>query len=124
MDDFLVLSYDKNRLYQVWSVIEDELRKLKLRINPKSAIYNCNSRGGVTFLGYRYRMEQIKDFSRVTLRVECAPKTVKRVRKRLKNLYNHDLEKYNRSYESYRGYFAGALSKREIEKMVMKLDEK
>ena len=80
--------------------------------------------GGGTFLGYRYRMEQIKDFSRVTLRVECAPKTVKRVRKRLKNLYNHDLKKYNSSYESYRGYFAGALSKREIEKMVMKLDEK
>lgn len=80
--------------------------------------------GGGAFLGYRYRIERIKDFSRVTLRVECAPETVKRVRKRLKNLYNHDLGKYNRSYESYRGYFAGALPKRKIEEMVMKLGEK
>lgn len=124
MDDFLILSHDKNRLYQVWSVIEDELRKLKLRINPKSAIYNCNSRGGVTFLGYRYYIRRAKGFRKASLRIECVSKTVKRVRKRLKNLYNHDLGKYNRSYESYRGYFAGALSKREIEKMVMKLDEK
>jgi hypothetical protein len=55
---------------------------------------------------------------KAALRIECIPKTVRRVRKRLKNLYEHDLEKYYRSYESYRGYFLGTLPREEIDEIV------
>ena len=95
-------------------VIEEKLGELKLTVNPKSAIYNCSSRGGVAFLGYRYCLERGGKCGGMILRVECVAKTVRRVRKRLKNLHMHDLEKYYRSYEAYKGYFAGALPKRKI----------
>lgn len=51
MDDFLILSHDKDELYRVWEVIEEKLGELKLTVNPKSAIYNCSSRGGLLSWG-------------------------------------------------------------------------
>ena len=53
MDDFLVLSHSKSELKQIYGEIERCLAELKLKVNPKSAIYNCFAQG-VTFLGYRY----------------------------------------------------------------------
>ena len=69
-------------------------------------------------MGYRYRLENSGKSEGAILRVECIAKTVRRVRRRLKNLHVHDLEKYYRSYEAYRGYFAGTLPQKEMEKWV------
>ena len=51
MDDFLILAHDKDELYGMWKAIEEKLSELKLMVNPKSAIYNCNSRGGLLSWG-------------------------------------------------------------------------
>ena len=106
MDDFLVLSHSKGELWQIYREIERGLMELRLKINPKSAIYNCCAQG-VTFLGYRYFVTVGGECRK--LRVDCAAGTVRRVRKRLAMLYEHDMIKYNRSYESYRGYFMHAM---------------
>ena len=39
-------------------MIEIELKKLKLKINPKSSIISLNT--GITFLGYKYKIENGK----------------------------------------------------------------
>ena len=78
-------------------------------VNPKSAIYNCMSKGGFSFLGYRYYVVKSHNNTGRMLRVACLSKTVKRVRRRLLVLRNHDVVIYDRSYESYRGCFMNTL---------------
>ena len=113
MDDFLILSFDKNELSDLKEKITVELSKLKLKVNPKSAIYNCCAVAGFSFLGYRYYMG--KDGA---LRVVPLAETVRRIRRRLKTLWTHNPEKYARSYESYRGYFLYALPEKNMEGVV------
>ena len=84
------------------ATIENELEKLKLKMNPKSTIYCCSSATGMPFLGYRYCI-----FGG-GLRIFCLAKTVRRIRTRLKILARHDAEKYERSRASYHGYFMQA----------------
>ncbi len=102
MDDFLVLGWDRKELMRIKEIIENELKKLKLKMNPKSTIYNCSSATGMPFLGYRYC---IFDGG---LRVFCLAKTVRRIRTRLKILARYNVEKYERSLASYHGYFMQA----------------
>lgn len=113
MDDLVILGWDKGELTDLKGWIEQDLAKLKLKVNPKSAVYNLNSRTGVPFLGYRYLVD-----TRGRLRVVCLAKTVQRVQKRLKLLDEHDPEKYLRSYEAYRGYFMRTQPERRIEEVV------
>ena len=40
MDDFIIIDTDRDRLKTIWKFIEIELKKLKLKINPKSSIVN------------------------------------------------------------------------------------
>ena len=108
MDDFLVLSHDKEELKRVRGKLEEKLSELKLTINPKSKIYNCDTSGGFSFLGYRYFV-YYRSSNRRFLRVVCLAGTVRRVRQRLRVLYKYNYEKYDRAYESYRGYFLYAL---------------
>lgn len=117
MDDFLILGFDKAELKRARERIEDELTKVRLRVNPKSAIYNCCAQSGFPFLGYRYYVVR-RSGGRDFLRVVCLSETVRRVRRRLKVLYEHNADKYSRSYESYRGYFLHALPERGMEEMV------
>lgn len=81
-------------------------------------IYNCMARGGFSFLGYRYYVAKSHNNIGGTLRVVCLSKTVKRVRRRLLVLWQHDIVKYDRSYESYRGYFMNTLPIRKMEQYV------
>lgn len=118
MDDFLFLSHDKDELKRVRMVVEQKLAELKLTVNPKSAIYNCMARGGFSFLGYRYYVAKSHNNIGGTLRVVCLSKTVKRVKRRLLVLWQHDVVKYDRSYESYRGYFMNTLPIRKMEQYV------
>lgn len=92
MDDFT----DKENLKTIWKLIEIELTKLKLKINPKSSIVNLKT--GITFLGYKYKIDN--DKYDVTYR----KKTIKKIKKKLVTLKKHDLMKYYRSYGSYYGY--------------------
>lgn len=117
MDDFLILGTNKEELKEVCAMVECELKKMKLKVNPKTAIYNCSAGAGFPFLGYRYFIAERSDGRRF-LRIVCLAQTVRRVRHRLKTLYGHNPEKYSRSYESYRGYFLYALPRKGMEKMV------
>ena len=112
MDDFVILSHDKEWLCFVKREIERELLKLKLKINPKSAVYKVTSSTGMPFLGLRYRVDK-----RGRLRVVALAKTVRRIKKRLRWLRENDYEKYLLSYESYRGYFAMERPFRGIERI-------
>lgn len=52
MDDFVILSDDKQYLHRLWKIIESFLsRWLHLKLNPKTAIFPITQ--GVDFLGYR-----------------------------------------------------------------------
>lgn len=100
MDDLLFFDFDKNELKRLHGVVKMEAEKLKLKVNPKSAIYNCSSRAGVPFLGYRYYINKDGE-----LQVVALSKTVRRIRRRLRILEVRDPEKCVRSREAYRGYF-------------------
>ena len=100
MDDFLILGHDKKELSRIRDVIEKELAKLKLKMNPKTDIYDCMNGGGFGFLGYRYYVTE-----KGVMRSVCLSRTIRRVKSRLAMLKVHDYEKFLRSYEAYRGYF-------------------
>ena len=111
MDDLLIFGHDAGELKWVWQVVEEEFAKLKLTVNPKSAIYNVTSSAGVPFLGYRYYVDEKR-----RLRVRCLAHTMRRVRRRLSVLKNKDVEKYERSKASYKGYFMNELRARGLER--------
>ncbi len=54
MDDFIILSYDKDYLVKCFNLIEEELNKINLKMNRKSNIYKLSN--GFNFLGYRYKI--------------------------------------------------------------------
>ena len=100
MDDLLFFSHDKNKLKRIYQVAKEEIEKLELKINPKSALYNCSSGTGFPFLGYRYYIDK-----RNRLRIASLAKTRRRIKKRLKNLQKFNYHKYLKSVRSYKGYF-------------------
>ena len=110
---FLILGYDKAELMRVRVEIEKELKRLKLKVNPKSAIYNCCTEAGFAFLGYRYYIDR-----KGGLRVVPLSGTVRRIRRRLKTLKMHNPKKYALSYESYKGYFMNAWPRLEMDGVV------
>lgn len=101
MDDFVIFGYDKEELKLIYLKITNELAKLALTVNPKSAIYNvCGP--GFSFLGYRYYISEGK------LQVKCLSSTVRRIKRRLFVLSQHDHDKCLRARAAYKGYFKPA----------------
>lgn len=100
MDDLVIFGHDKKELKRLLEVVTEEAHELKLEINPKSAIYNCSSKTGVPFLGYKYHIDE-----KGRLKVTALSKTARRIKKRLKNLKKHAPDKYVRSRAAYKGYF-------------------
>lgn len=96
MDDLIILDTNKEKLKKLWKVIEKEIQKLKLKVNPKSNITKLSV--GLSFLGYKYKIENGK------LMKGYRKKTIRKIRKKLAVLKKHDLLKYYRSYGSYYGY--------------------
>lgn len=97
MDDLLIIDTDLDKLKNSFDLIVDEIRKLKLDINSKSNIYKLSN--GISFLGYMFKLNKNNK-----LIVRYNNKTIRRINKRLKNLYKYDYEKYVKSYGSYKGY--------------------
>lgn len=97
MDDLLIIDTDLGKLKNSFDLIVDEIRKLKLDINSKSNIYKLSN--GISFLGYMFKLNKNNK-----LIVRYNNKTIRRINKRLKNLYKYDYEKYVKSYGSYKGY--------------------
>lgn len=115
MDDILILGFDKQELYRIMEIVGMELEKLKLKVNPKSAVYNCCSLTGFPFLGYRYYMPKPG-----VLKIKPLAKTVKRIRLRLSMLSEYDPDKYLRSRAAYKGYFMHAVPEREMNYVIEK----
>lgn len=110
MDDFLILDCDKDRLLEVYRVIESELKKLKLTPNSKSNLYRSTK--GFSFLGYTYKVCNNK------LQISCCKKTSKRIVKKLNYLKNNEPIKYGKTLSSYYGYF---INKNEDERKYFKM---
>ena len=97
MDDLLIIDTDLDKLKKSFDLIVKEIRKLNLDINSKSNIYKLSN--GISFLGYMFKLNKNNK-----LIVRYNNKTIRRINKRLKNLYKYDYEKYVKSYGSYKGY--------------------
>lgn len=96
MDDIIVLSNDKLFLKNIYNLIEIELNKYDLSVNPKSNIYKLNN--SFTFLGRTYYIKKDNVFYR------CRSITYNGIIKKLNYLRNKDFKKYYPSKISYRGY--------------------
>ena len=97
MDDILILHNDKEYLKVVKRLVEKEINKLGLKLNPKSPI--CSLKSGINFLGVRHYEKNgkyIRGFRK---------STIKKVNNRLNSLKSADMVKYNRSLASYHGYY-------------------
>lgn len=97
MDDLVIIDNDFNKLKNVWREINNEIYKLKLEVNNKSNIYSLDN--GFSFLGYTFNTRK------GNLRISCNNKTYRRIRKHLKFLQKNNFDKYQKSLNSYKGYF-------------------
>ena len=96
MDDIIVLSNDKLFLKNIYNLIEIELSKYDLSVNPKSNIYKLNN--SFTFLGRTYYIKNGNVLYR------CRSITYNGIIKKINYLRNKDFKKYYPSKISYRGY--------------------
>lgn len=96
MDDFIILDCDKEKLERIWKKIKLKISELNLKINPKSNISKLSV--GFSFVGYKYKIENNK------FKIKYRKKTIRKIKKKLKVLREHDLLKYYKSYGSYYGY--------------------
>lgn len=78
-------------------MIEREINKLNLETNSKTNIYRLSN--GISFLGYTFNINK-----RNKLIIRYNNKTIRRINRKLKNLYTYDYEKYLQSKVSYKGY--------------------
>ena len=95
MDDFIILDTNKEKLKEIFKILEIEINKLDLKVNPKSNIKNLKN--GINFLGYKYIV-------RNKFNIKYKSKTLYKIRHRLKLYEKYDLLKYYKSYSSYYGY--------------------
>ena len=77
---------------------EKEINKLNLEINSKFNLYMLSN--GISFLGYVFKLNKNNK-----LIIRYNNNTIRRINKRLNDLYRYDNEKYVRSLGSYKGYF-------------------
>ncbi len=103
MDDFILFHEDKNYLRDCLNKIEQQLEKLKLKLNHKTQIVEMHH--GFCFLGYRFVLRDKK------LLVLLNGKTKQRIKKRIHYLEKHEPQKLEQTLASYHGYFKNANSK-------------
>ena len=93
MDDFVILDTDKDRLFQLRSLIKEFLEtELKLKLHPKKTEYSPVDRG-IDFLGYVVFSDYI------LLRKSTVKRYIKKLRKKLRKLVNQEvLKELDRSF--------------------------
>jgi len=96
-DDLCIFDTDKEKLKKSFILIEEELNKLKLKINNKSGIYRLKE--GISFLGYTYQLKNNK------LLIKYTNTTIRKINRKLRKSYNDDFDFYYRNINSYKGYF-------------------
>ena len=62
MDDIMILHNDKEYLKEIKILVEKEVKKLGLKLNPKSTI--CSLKSGINFLGVRHYEKKWKIYKR------------------------------------------------------------
>lgn len=96
MDDLVLFSYDKDKLKNDYYLIEKKINELKLSLNSKSRIYDCNN--GFNFIGYRFIIRNNRAI------IKYNKKTIKRVINNLKYSKKNNYKKYVLIRGSYKGY--------------------
>ena len=96
MDDLIILDTDKEKLKSVFQLVSKRVGELELKVNIKSGIYSLKN--GINFLGYSFKINNNK------IIIRYRNDTIKRVRKRLNNLFIYDKNMYIKSKSSYKGY--------------------
>lgn len=111
MDDFILLSPDKEQLRRWLADIERFLRdELKLELNPKTTI--LAARNGIDFVGYKHRATHRK----------VRPDSVKRIKKTIKKYESGKItkEQLQKSIASWTGH-AGHADSYNLQKKVIAL---
>lgn len=96
MDDLVIMDTDKEKLRIVFDTLSVYISEFDLVVNKKSGIYKLKE--GINFLGYNFKVSK-------GMVIRYRSDTIKRVNKKLKNLRVYDIDMYNKSYASYKGYF-------------------
>lgn len=96
MDDILILDIDKDKLKDIWKVLDNKFNKVDLELNKKSNLYRISN--GISFLGYTYKVCNNK------LVIGYNKKTYNRIKIKLNNLYLDNIDKYCSSLASLKGY--------------------
>jgi retron-type reverse transcriptase len=112
MDDFIILSHDKQELWRLLREIEAFLyNEMDLLLNPKTAIL-C-AKNGVDFCGYRH----FKDHRRVRKR------SVRNMRNKVRAFHNQKIDKvtFDRSFQSWTGHIGHADAFRLRERMIKRI---
>ena len=78
-------------------MIAQRIEKYDLKVNEKSSIFNLRS--GVNFLGYNFKINK-------KLIIKYRKDTIKRVNKKIINLFLYDISYLFRSFGSYKGYLS------------------
>ena len=89
------MTFDDDLLYWNGSCL-DENECIKLLPKMIHGIYKLKE--GINFLGYNFKVSK-------GMVIRYRSDTIKRVNKKLKNLRVYDIDMYNKSYASYKGYF-------------------
>lgn len=99
MDDFIILSPDKERLREWLAQIEGFLRReLKLELNPKTTI--LSAKNGIDFVGYKHRATHKK----------LRPISVKRMKRKIRHYQSGKItkEQLQKSLSSFAGHASHA----------------
>ena len=103
MDDFYIILQDKNELKEIKKVIEAEIIKLRLQINPKTQIFPLKN--GIDFLGFH---SYLTDSGKVVKKIRRDSKNnVRRRLRRLKRLKKQCVvsgKTVQQSYNSWMGH--------------------
>ena len=97
MDDLVIIDTDYNKLKEYKKIITKEIEKYDLKVNEKSSIFKLRS--GVNFLGYNFKIKG-------KLNIKYRKDTIKRVNKKIINLFLYNIDFLIKSFGSYKGYLS------------------
>lgn len=97
VDYFVLIDYNSGYLLYCLEIIKKKLNEIGLSINNKTRVYE--SKKGFCFFGYKFFLNDNK------LVVKVKYKNKVRIRRKLKYLKKHDIDKYKVVVNSYKGYF-------------------